>query len=80
MGMHRFLRMRKLFTATISSDEFSCMTLKYKLYQVVAYINDNKSRKKCYVLHRILLPCIRVLRLDDSNIAGMENVYYYHII
>ena len=31
----------------------------------------------CYVLIKILFPCLRVLHLADSNHAGTEKVYYY---
>ena len=36
-------------------------------------INDDKSWERCYVLLKILFPCLRVLRLEDSNLSGMEN-------
>ena len=28
-----------------------------------------------YVLLKILFPCLRVLRLEDSNLSGMDKVY-----
>ena len=40
-------------------------------------INGDKSRERCYVLLNILFPCLRFLRLEDSNIAGVDKVYYY---
>ena len=43
IGMHRDLRMRKALLATVSSAEFSTMTLNLKLSKVVSYIQDNKA-------------------------------------
>ena len=31
----------------------------------------------CYVILNIIFPCLRVIHLADSNLAGMEKVYYY---
>ena len=31
----------------------------------------------CYILLKILFPCLRVLCLEDSNLSGTDNVYYY---
>ena len=44
------------------------------------YIHDEKSWERCYVLLKILHPRLRVLRLADSNLAGMDKVYYYSIM
>ena len=38
IAMHRYLRMRKALLATVSSAEFSTMTLNLKLSKVVSYI------------------------------------------
>ena len=43
-----------------------------KSTKVVKYIHDNKSWERCYVILKIIFPCLRVLRLADSNLAGME--------
>ena len=42
IGMHRDLRMRKALLATVSSAEFSTMTLNSKLSKLVSYIKDKK--------------------------------------
>ena len=69
--------MRKALLATLSSAEFSTMTLNSKLSKVVSYIQDKKPWERIYVLLKILFPCLRTLRLEDSNKSGMENVFYY---
>ena len=70
MRMHRDLRMRKVLQATISSAEFLSIPTTAKLTKSVKYIHDEKSWERCYVLLKILHPCLRVLRLADSNLAG----------
>ena len=77
MGMHRYLQMRKVLQATISSAEFLSIPTTTKFTKAVKYIHDEKSWEKCYVLLKMLHPCLRVLRLADSNLAGMDKVYYY---
>ena len=80
MGMHRDLRMRKVLQATISYAEFISIPTNTKFAKAVNYIHDNKSRERYYVLLKILFPCLRVLLLVDSNLTGMEKVYYYSIM
>ena len=65
------------FQATISSAEFISIPTNTKFTKTVKYIHDNKSWKICYVLFNIIFPCLKALHLVDSNLAGMENVYYY---
>ena len=77
MGMHRDLRMRKVLHATISSAEFLSIPTTTKFTKAVKYIHDDKSWERCYVLLKIIFPCLRFLRLADSNLAGMDKVYYY---
>ena len=72
MGMYRDLRMQNVLQATISSSEFISIPTKS-----VRYIHDNKSWERCYVLLNIISPCLKVLRLADSNLSGMEKVYYF---
>ena len=68
--------MRKIIIAKISSAVFICMTLDSKLSQVVKYNNDDKYWKWCDDLPKIRFPCLRVIRLADSNPAVMEKLYY----
>ena len=77
MGMHRDLRTQKVIQATISSTEFISITTNKQFIKAVKYIHDNNSWERCYVLLKIILPCLRVLRLADSNLSGMDKVYYY---
>ena len=69
--------MRKSLLVTVSSDEFSTMTLNSKLSKVVSYIQDKKAWERIYVLLKILSPCLRTLQFADSNKAGMDKVFYY---
>ena len=69
--------MRKVLQATISSAEFISIRTSTKFNISVRYIHENKSWERCYVILKIIFPCLRVLRLADSNISGMERVYYY---
>ena len=77
MGMHRDLRMRKFLQATISSAKFLSIPTITKFTKSVKYIHDDSSWERCYVLLKILHPCLRVLRLADSNLVGMDKVYKY---
>ena len=78
--MHIDLRMRKELLATFSSAQFNTMSLNSKLYEVVSYIQDKKAWERIYVLLKILFPCLRTLRLADSNKAGMDKLFYYSIM
>ena len=80
MGMHRDLWMRKVLQATILSAEFISIPTNNKLTKAGRYIHDNKSWEKLYVLLNIIFPCLRVLHLEDSTLAGMDKFYYYSII
>ena len=77
MVMYRDLRMRNVLQATILSAKFISIPNNNKFNKAVNYIYDNKSWERCYVLIKIIFPCLRVLRLADSNLSGMDKVYYY---
>ena len=77
MGMHRYLRRRKVLQVTISYSEFISIPTNKKFTKSVKGINDNKSWKRCYVLIKIIFTCLRVIRLTDSNLSGMDKIYYY---
>ena len=77
MGMHRDLWMRKVLQATISFTEFIGILTNNKFDKAVRYIQDNKSWERCYVLLKIMFPCLRVICLEDSNLAVMDKAYYY---
>ena len=77
MGMHRNLRMRKVLQATILSAEFIIIPTTANFTKAVKYIHDDKIWERCYVLLKTIFPCLRVIRLEDSNLAGMDKVYYY---
>ena len=53
MGIHRYLRMRKVLQATISSTESINITTNTKFTKSLKYIHDNKSWERCYVLLKI---------------------------
>ena len=69
--------MRKFLQSTISSAEFISIPTNTKWTKEVKYIRDNKSWERCYVILKILFPCLRVLRLADSNLVGFDKLYYY---
>ena len=77
MGMHRDLRIRKFPQATISSADLLSIPTTTKFTKAVKYIHDDKSWESCYVLLKILHPCLRVLRLESINLSVMDKVYYY---
>ena len=56
------------FGSSRNTEEFS---------KALKYIHDDKSWERCYVLLKIIFPCLRFLCLADSNLAGMDKVYYY---
>ena len=72
MGIHRYLRMRKVLQYKILSAEFNNIKTNMKLAEVIRYINDNKSWGKYYFLLKMIPPFLRVLRLEDSNNSVME--------
>ena len=71
------MKMWKVLQVNISYAEFLSIPTTTKLTKELRYIHDDKSWERCYVLLKILQPCLRVLRLADSNLAGMDKVYYY---
>ena len=75
MGVHRDLRISKALQATILSAEFISIPNNNKFTKSVRYIHDNKSWEGCYVLLKILFPCLKFLRFADSNVTGMNKVY-----
>ena len=77
IGTHRYLRTRKALLATFASAELNTMSLKSKLSKLVSYIQDNNFWERIYVFLKIIFPCLWVLRLSDSNKAGMDKVFYY---
>ena len=77
MGMHRYLRIHKVLQATILSAVFISIPTNNKFDKVVRYINNHKLRERFYVLLEIMFPCLRVIRLADSNHSGTDRVYYY---
>ena len=40
-------------------------------------MHGNKSWERCYVLLKIIYPCLIVLCLENSNQEVMEKVHYY---
>ena len=80
MGVQRDLRMRKFLRTTISSAEFISIPTNTKFIKSVKYIHDNKSWERCYVLLKIISPCLIFIRLADSNHSGMEKNYYYSMM
>ena len=79
MGIHRHLHIRKVLVSTIPKSEFSRVNLNYNIDQIVTYINDDKSWKRCYVLLKMMFTCIRVIHLEDINKSGIDKVYYCSI-
>ena len=67
----------KHFLPKFLSAEFNTMALNSKLSKLVSYIKDKKAWERIYVLLKIIFPCIRTLRLADSNRAGIYKVFYY---
>ena len=80
MEMHRDLRIWKVLQATISSSEFISIPTTTKFTKAVRYIHDNKLWERRYVIINILFPCLIVLCLADSTLAGMDKFYYYSIM
>ena len=70
--------MQKILQATMSSAELLSIPNTTKFTKAVKYIPDDKLWEMCYVLLKIIFPCLRVLCLAGSNISGMDNVYYYY--
>ena len=41
---------------------------------------EHRSSPKIYVLLKIFFPCLRTLRLANSNKSGMEKIFYYSLM
>ena len=54
IGMHRYLRMRKVLQDTISPADFISIPTNTKFTKAVRYIHDNNSWERCYVLLNVL--------------------------
>ena len=67
----------KFLQSTISSSESIIIPTNNKIDKSVRYIYDNKLWERWYVFLKIIFPCLRVLRLADSNHAEMDKFYYY---
>ena len=67
-----------MYDTTLEIFEFSAIVLNSKISKVVSYIQDKKSWDRIYVLPKILFPCLSTLRLADSNISGMDKIFYYY--
>ena len=80
IGINMDFRIIKALLATVSSAEFNNMALNSNLFKVVSYIQDKKSWERIYFLLKILFPCLRTLRLAESNKTGMDKVFYSSII
>ena len=77
MGIQRDLGMQKVLHSTIFSVEFIGIPSDKMFEKAVRYIHDNKSWERCYILLKIIFPCIIFLNLVDSSHAGMGKYYYY---
>ena len=80
IGVHRDLHTKKVLLTTISSAGFISISLDLKLSQVLSYITDETYFQPCYILLNILFPCLRVLCLEDSTLAGIYKLYYYYLM
>ena len=80
MAMHRDLRMRRALESTVSSAAFAALSLKPFAKKAGEEVGDKVMWKQMYVVLRVLFPALRLLRLADSNRAGMDKVYYLSLI
>ena len=76
MGVYKYLHMRKVLQYAISYSEFISIPTNKKFTKAVRYIHDNKSWESCYVLLKILFPCLWAVCLEDSNLVEMGGNYY----
>jgi len=77
MAMHRDLRLRKALESTVASAAFATLTLKPFAHKAVDDVKSALHWRQMYYLLRVLFPSLCLLRLADSNRAGMDKVYYY---
>ena len=77
IGMHIYFLTKKVLLTTIYLSGYSSISLNSNIFQVVYYITDILFWQGCYILLKTLFPCLRVRRLVDSDIAGMEKLYDY---
>ena len=77
MAMCRDLRMRQALVATVSSATFSVSSKKDKEVRAAQDIHDLTLWKRMYIICKVTLPALLILRLADSNSPGMDKLLFY---
>ena len=78
--MHRLLRLKRPLVQTIGSHEWICdvkFSNKKLKSQIEKILRCDQFWDTCFSLVVILFPCIKTLRLSDSNKPGMDKIFYF---
>ena len=78
IAMHCILQLRDPLLATINSVHFKAITSKKKMLNAVSeLLLDPEFWNSLQISLRALFPPLRVLRLADKFLAGMDKLFYY---
>ena len=74
IGLLRLIRLRDALVATSLSPEFKRLNV---WRDFCSLLQDDDLWELIFAVSRALYPAMRVLRLADCKVAGMEKLYYY---
>ena len=74
IGLLRLIRLRDALVATSLSPEFKKLNV---WRDFCSLLQDDDLWELIFAVSRALYPAMRVLRLADCKVAGMEKLYYY---
>ena len=76
-AMHRALRLSKSLLATVHSAKWEALKNKKAIILRAAVdIKDDAYWKRVYIVLRAFWPVLKLLRIADSNKAGMDKIYF----
>ncbi len=75
-AMHRLLQQRQALKATIHNQTFIDLPKTNGVIKAVRDTEDNNFWKHIYVLLCALFSSLKALRLHNTNVSGMDKIYY----
>ncbi len=75
-AMHRALRMKPPFKATIHNPSFASLSKNDCVAAAIVDIEDEVFWKAIYCFLRAVFPALKALQYCDSNIPAMDKVYF----
>ena len=75
-AMHRGLCMRKALVVTVASHKWAALKKEPFVNRAAEDLMCGKYWKVLYLLLRSVFPVFKLLRITDSTIPGMDNLWY----